>query len=243
MRVALCFWGICRSTDIVIKSIESCIFNALRKYGIKYDVYLHTYTLYRSYTNPRAQEENLQLKNSLWKLLKPTKYLVENQDIVDSSLKLFNYRTMGNPWPEDGGTFCTLDNHVRALWSLKKVTELWSESGIEYDAILYLRPDVRYYIPFQMEWLENLNTFTLKCPDFHLTDGCNDRFAVGKPNVMKLFGNRFDDAYEYSLKKKLHSEEYLAEILRRNKILVEAIPFRFRRIRANGELCEADRNL
>jgi hypothetical protein len=243
MKVALCFWGICRSTDLVLKSIESCVFNALRKNGIKFDVYLHTYTLYRPYTNPRAKEENIQLKNSLWKLLKPKEFLLENQDVVDQTLKLFNYKIMGNPWTDDNNTFNTLENHVRALWSLKQVTSLWMKKESEYDAVLYLRPDVRYFVPFQAEWLNDLKPYILKCPDFHLTNGCNDRFALGMPSVAKLFGNRFDEALEYAQKYRFHSEEYLAYILQKNKIIVELIPFKFRRIRANGDVCEADQNI
>jgi hypothetical protein len=150
---------------------------------------------------------------------------------------------MGNPWTDDKNTFITLENHVRALWSLKQVTSLWMKKESEYDAVLYLRPDVRYFVPFQVEWFEGLKPYSLKCPDFHLTNGCNDRFALGLPSVAKIFGNRFDEALEYAQKCRFHSEEYLAYILQKNKIIVELIPFKFRRIRANGEVCEADQNI
>lgn len=244
MKISLCFWGLCRSTEHTIESIEECILKPLRREGHDYDIYLHTYTLYRSYTNIRSQEYNIQLKNTLWKLLNPKEYIIEHQDAVDIHLKLDKYRTHGNPWAgDDNNTFSTLDNHIRALWSLKQVTSLWRGTGIVYDAVIYLRPDVQYLTYLSPIWLQNLTLNTIKIPNFHLMDGCNDRFAIGAPPVMEMYGNRFHQAYEYSLRNSLHSEKFLAHILNKHKIEIEYIPIRFRRIRANGAICPADKDL
>jgi hypothetical protein len=244
MKIALCFWGICRSTHNTIESIEECILKPLRKAGYEYDIYVHTYTLYRTYTNIRSNEHNLQLKNTLWKLLNPKEYMIEHQDAVDLHLNFAKYRTHGNPWAgDDNGTFSTLDNHVRALWSLKQVTSLWRGSGIVYDAVMYLRPDVQFLTYLTPNWLQNLTQTNIKIPDFHLMDGCNDRFAIGTPPSMELYGKRYHQAYEYSLRNSLHSEKFLSYILNTNKIQIEYIPIRFRRIRANGEICPSDKDL
>jgi hypothetical protein len=244
MRVAVCFWGLCRSTDLVIDSIKQYIFQPLLDVGIEVDTFLHTYTLYRPYSNSRAGEERIQLKNTVWKLLEPTKYIIENQDKVDTHLQFEQYRTYGNPWAaDDAGGFQTLDNHIRALWSLKQVTTLWIQSGISYDAVLYVRPDCRYLRPLQPSWLYSLKKYTIMLPDFHLHENCNDRFAIGVPDVMRHYGMRFDGALEYSKRLPLHSERYLSFILSRNAITIEHIPFRFWRMRANGETCPADADL
>jgi hypothetical protein len=244
MRVALCFWGLCRSTDHTIESIEECILKPLKKEGHTYDIYLHTYTLYRSYTNTRAKEYNLHLKNTLWKLLNPKEYILEHQDAVDLKLELERYRTHGNPWAEDDKvSFSTLDNHIRALWSLNQVTSLWRGTGIVYDAVVYLRPDVQFLTYLSPSWLQGLTHHTIRIPDFHLVDGCNDRFAIGTPPVMELYGKRFHQAYEYSLRMSLHSEKFLAYMLHKNQIQIELIPIRFRRLRATMEVCPADKDL
>jgi hypothetical protein len=243
MKIALCFWGICRSTDITIDSIENNIFNVLKQNNIEYDVYLHTFTMYRPYTNERAKEFSLDLKNTIWKLLKPTEHIIEHQDLIDTKLHFEKYRTCGNPWKDDCESFSTLDNVVRSLYSLKKVTELWSKNSAKYDAIIYLRPDVLFIAPLEIQWLKNLQPNCILIPNFHLTENCNDRFAIGKPNTMKIFGNRFDDAYEYSLTKILHSERYLSYIIQKNNIQIIHIPFIFKRIRADGTICEGDKKL
>jgi hypothetical protein len=243
MKIALCFWGICRSTDYTITSIERQIFQSLISDGIQWDTYVHTYRMYRPYSNPRAGEYSLQLKNTLYKLLNPTKVIVEDQDSVDYKLGLEQYYTKGNPWKDDETTFNTLNNHVRSLWSLSQVTRLWKESGQKYDAIVYLRPDVHYIHPLTMKHLSGLQPFTIKVPDFHLVEGCNDRFAIGQPAVMDIYGSRFSDALEYSKRNPLHSETYLAHTLRNAGIQIQNIPFRFRRIRADGSVASADASL
>jgi hypothetical protein len=244
MKIALCFWGLCRSTEHTIESIEECILKPLKKAGISYDIYLHTYTLYRSYTNIRSKEYNLHLKNTLWKLLNPKDYILEHQDAVDMKLELAKYRTHGNPWEgDDGGSFSTLDNHIRALWSLNQVTSLWRGTGIVYDAVMYLRPDVQFLTYLHPTWLQNLTQSLIRIPNFHLMDGCNDRFAIGTPPVMEVYGKRYTQAYEYSLRNSLHSEKFLAHSLNKHTIQIEYIPIRFRRIRATGEICPADKDL
>ena len=60
---------------------------------------------------------------------------------------------------------------------------------------------------------------------------------------MEMYGNRFSGALAYSQHTKLHSEQYLAYTLQNANIRIEYIPFRFKRVRANGEICEADKQL
>ena len=243
-HIAICVWGICRSTDITIESIRSHIFQPLQLAGITYDVFLHTYTLYRSYENLRAGEPKLQLKNTLWKLLKPDHSIVEDQDTVDVSLAFEDYRQNGNPWKEDDSQgFQTLDNHIRALWSLQQVTTLWLPKQANYNAIMYIRPDVKFYSSLHPSWIQSLTPNSILVPNFHLIDGVNDRFAIGHPSVMKQYGMRFHQAKEYSTITALHSERFLSWILNIHRIQITYIPVKFRRIRANGMVYDADKDI
>jgi hypothetical protein len=63
-----------------------------------------------------------------------------------------------------------------------------------------------------------------------------DRFAIGMPDQMEIYGNRFDDALKYSKKHQLHSETYLAETLCTNHIKVRFVPFGFIRTRADSRM-------
>jgi hypothetical protein len=243
-RIAICVWGICRSSDKTIESVRTNIIQPLHEAGIETELFLHTYTLYRPYENLRAGELKLQLKNSLWKLFQPVQSIVEDQDSVDKTLQLHQYRTMGNPWKEeDGQGFQTLDNHIRALWSLYQVTQLWLPNQSTYDAVMYIRPDVLFLSKIHIEWIQSLSAQTIGIPSFHLIDGVNDRFAVGRPSVMKHYGTRFLHAKTYADKLPLHSEQFLSWILSTTNIHVTYIPIKFRRIRANGVVCEADKEI
>ena len=243
-HIAICVWGICRSTDLTFESIRTHIFQPLQAAGITYTLFLHTYALYRPYENPRAGEEKLQLKNTLWKLFKPDHSIVEDQDAVDATLTFEDYRKKGNAWKqEDGQGFQTLDNHIRALWSLQQVTRLWVPTKDKYDAVLYIRPDVKFYSSLHPSWIQSLTPNTVLVPNFHLIEGVNDRFAIGHPSAMKHYGMRFYQAKEYSTILALHSERFLSWSLAINRINVAYVPIKFRRIRANGVVCEADKEI
>lgn len=247
MRVALCYWGIARSTDETIESIERNILKPLLDANVDVRVYVHTYTSTQPYTNPRANEFNLQLKNDIWKLLLPDYYKVERQEDVDLHLQHSKYRKHGDPWAHEPRPlytkYSTLDNCIRALWSLFQVTQLWLPSADQFDAVLYLRPDVRFVTPLKYEWLLSLQKGVIRVPNFHLVDGWNDRFAVGKPCDMRLYGLRFTAAYTYSQDFPLHSEKFLAAYMEKHSIKAEPIHIRFRRIRADGVVCPADEEI
>jgi hypothetical protein len=247
MRIALCFWGLCRSTHLTIQSLETHIFKVLQDANIKFDTYVHTYTINKPYTNPRSGEFNLQVKNTNWKYLNPKQGLVQDQENIDRIINFKNYRSKGNPWEKEKSQslapWHSLDNHLRALWSLKLVTKLWSSSNEIYDWILYLRPDVKFSTSLDVSWFTELQTNEIGCPNFHLIKGCNDRFAICSPKIAERYGNRFDSALEYSKTKQLHAETFLADIMVKDGIQFRHLPIYFVRIRADGEPSKEDMKL
>lgn len=238
MKVAICIWGLCRSTEYTFESFKTNVLDILRQGNIDISVFLHTWKLTRKYTNSRAGENGIFLKTTTWKYYNPRQYCIENQDEVDKTLKLQSYRRHGDPWLEDAPhnyiPFSCVDNVIRALYSLKKVTDMWVSLKEQFDCILYIRPDVRFLKPLNLDWLMQISEGTIYMPDFHLIEGVNDRFAFGKPAVMKVYGERYIHALEYSITNALHSERFLAYYLRKYGISVHLIPFRFRRIRAGN---------
>jgi hypothetical protein len=119
------------------------------------------------------------------------------------------------------------------LYSLNQVTQLWKSSDKTYDYIIYLRPDVKFLSPLKLTFFLNLNNSNIALPDFHEYP-VNDRFAIGKPNIMLIYGERYLHSYDYSLINKLHAETYLKYLLEQNKINIIKIKFEFQRIRSNG---------
>lgn len=241
MTVAVCFWGITRSLKYTIESIAKNIFEQLNRHNIGYHIYIHTYHLNTPYSNPRAAEKGLILDNEEYKMLKPSRVLVEDQLQVANRLNILSYTSMGNPWPNTE----TFINHILALWSLKQVTGLWSAEAAKYSRVIYLRPDVLYPCPIDIEWLKSSEEICI--PDFqrisrnmHQRNAVNDRFAIGSPAAMKIYGNRFNEALEYSKKKPLHSETFLEDVLHKHRIPVKIIHFHFIRVRANGKTAAVD---
>jgi len=235
LKIAICFIGLCRSTHHTIDSINKNIYQALDDLNIDYDVYLHTYNIEKEYNNQWAGESNQKINNDNWKLLNPKYTLIENEDDVINQLDLPKYRTHGNPWSWIGeSSFNTLNNAILSLYSTYQVTQLWKNNNITYDAILYLRPDVIYYKPLLLSYFYPLENNTILLPNFEEWP-INDRLAIGPPDVMKIYGERFLDAYEYSLSNQLHTETYLNYILNKNKIIIKKIHFRFSRMKINGE--------
>ena len=230
MRVAICLWGICRSSQYTYESFKKNILDKLSEFGIRYHILLHTYTINTPYINGRARENGCIMDNDAWKIFKPNKFIVEDQEAVDIQLDLMKYRTHRDPW---GSNFkdSTFNNHIRALYSLKQVTSLITE---RYYAVIYCRPDVRYMHPLRLEWFEpTLIKSSLQIPNFAKYP-INDRFCLGSPSLCRVFGTRFDDAYEYSKHQSLHSEKFLLNTFRKHNIVLNEIPFGFRRVRATG---------
>jgi hypothetical protein len=228
-KVAICFWGLCRTTNHTISSIQEHVFNKLKGANIDYDTYVHTFSLDTPYSNPRNAEVNINLDNELYKLLNPTHVEIEDQHEADKLIDLPSYRTKGDPWVTAGSiNFGTFDNHIRALYSLNKVTQAALKGN--YERLIFIRPDVKFMNPINPNWLM-VKMGEIIMTDFHLVP-INDRFAITTPQSAKVFGLRFNQAKAYSLRKPLHSEQYLKYCLDQAKIKILMVKFRFRRIRA-----------
>ena len=250
--IAICFWGLMRSLKLTLPSIQKYIFKPLKDAKIEYDIFLHTYKVKEEYNNHWAGETNVKLDNDEYKLLEPTESIVEDKEKVSKKLDLEKFRKQGNPWDgwmkhkaiSESEKIAPLNNHIFYLWSLKQVTSLWEKNEDKYTHILYCRPDVTYIMPLNPRWF----TFSdvIYTPNFakhgRTTMKISDRMALGQPEQMKIYGNRFDEALDYSKKRQLHSETFLAHIISKHKIKLKYVSIGFLRTRANGNI-ERDEDL
>jgi hypothetical protein len=214
MHIAICIWGLLRSLRFTIHSYHIFILKALIHRGHTYDTFLHTYSLSKNYTNIRNHEKSIVLDFSEWKLLHPNYVYVENQDEFDASINYPLYRKKGDPWNND---YYSFSNHIRALNSLHHVT-LVVESVSKYrnyDAILFLRPDVQFLHPLPVSLLELSSIHKSKSfwfiPDFHRScDGSelNDRMAMGSLSAGLEHGKKLQTAFLYSQHHILHAEKF-----------------------------------
>ena len=226
--IAVCFWGLTRSLRHTLPSIEEMILRPLRDQGFECTIFLHTYQLETPYNNKRSGEKDCPLNQDEWRVLRPDHVLVENQDQVDRALDLPKYHSSPDPWKNN---YQTLDNHVRALWSLHQVTLLWEKSSSSFDYVLYCRPDVLYLTPLQDSFFKDATEQSIVIPEFHEYP-INDRFCIATPTVATLYGKRFSTALAYSKTKPLHSETFLNDTLQSHKITIHKRRIRFQRFRA-----------
>ena len=254
LKIGICFYGLTRSLEYTIDSINSNIFDVLKDNNIEYDVYLHTYDLDKIH-NPRTGEYD-NLNKEEYKLLNPYKYKKDNQDLFDKKTNYNEYFTKGNlkrsffiiEW-EKHDNYITFKNLIRALNSQKEVTKLWNNSDKEYDIILYLRPDLKYnkldinqfYELMNME--QDKRDKVIYIPTWHDNGGYNDRLAFGTPKVMKIYGHAFDDLLEYSKRKRVQSESFNKYRIKNNMLKRHNFKLRGKRIRSNGITNKKDNNL
>lgn len=238
-KVALCFFGLTRSLKHTISSIEQNIFQPLRDNDVDFQVYLHTYDL-TTLSNPRSGEKDCALDANEWRLLKPDSYEITNQTKFDVTGGWDKVKRFGDVFYDN---FCSLQNLGRQLNSLSKVTTLWEESGIDYSAVLFLRPDLQYKDPLDVEMLHKVMNNSLEAilvtPSWqqHL-GGLNDRFAIASPLAALAYGKRIERALEFceSLHQPLHSEKLVRFAARQSNLELSFTPMRASRVRADGRL-------
>jgi hypothetical protein len=231
MRVALCFWGLTRSLKYTIDSIQSNILDILKKKGIQYTIFMHTYSLNGCYTNTWGNEYNILVNNDEYKLLNPDYIKIDDQDIIKESLNLQQYRTMGDSYKNN---YESIDNFILAMYSKLEVTKLVTDN---FDYYIYLRPDVRYISMFNISNFKLVNDNTICIPNFQLwgkDKKFNDRFCIANKATYIIYGSIFDSLLDYSKQYIMKSEDIYYKYIVANNLSLRYINFFFNRVRANG---------
>ena len=239
MKVALAFWGLTRSLKYTIGSINEKILNILKTNNIEYKIFMHTWTINSVYNNTYAKEANIHLDNEEYKLLNPDYFETHDQDDFKKNIKLNAFRTHKDPWKTK---YETVDNFICAMFSKSRCTQLISKSNEKFDYVIFLRPDCMYLTIFNISFFKLVNNNTICIPNFALYHNFNDRFCITNMNTYQLYGNIFTKLFNYSKKHPLHSETFHYNIIKQHKtknkkkINIKLINFRFRRVRANGNI-------
>lgn len=232
MKIALCFWGLTRSLSHTIDSIREFIFKPLDENNIEYTTFMHTFSFSSNYYNPRAGESNIQLDFNEHRLLQPDFLQIDDQDIIKSSIDIKKYRSLPDPWETE---YICLDNFICAMYSKKQLGIMVNNSQINFDYVVYLRPDVRYINHLKPKYFNITKLNSICTPNYHLFPKLNDRLAILKFANLTQYSEMFNDMYEYSRICPLHSERFQYYMLTQRfhwKVLY--IPILFNRVRADG---------
>ena len=238
MKIAFAFFGITRSLQYTIDSIQKNIFAVLKGAGVEYDIFMHTYRL-SSYKNSRTGEKLDTINNEEYKLLEPNYLEIHDQDELKRAIQITNYRSKPDPW---GTNYNSVDNFILGQFSKSRLTTMIRNSKNEYDYVIFIRPDCRYTQPLDLNFLRQANDTTICIPNFH-TFGphkFNDRFCIATMRTYSTYGGVFDNLLQISKKHSLHSETVLGNFIHGNKIKITRIPFLFQRIRCDGSTPDLD---
>lgn len=215
-EVAIIFFGLTRNLKKTFLSIKYNIFRPLEDLGVGYKVYLHTYHL-SSITNARSGEKDVPLDNDEWKLLRPYRYLIHDQNEVDKILPMKEFCQCKNPWPEDPGRD-SMRNMLRALYSLKQAWSLLQD-GPGYDAYLILRPDLQYTSPLQLDFRLPVRGKIIYLPEWGtVRSGDNDRLCVTSREGARIYMTRYDRVMEYAKWTAPNSHRFLKWVLDMNQV-------------------------
>jgi hypothetical protein len=229
-KVAICFFGLVKQINHVRSSVEECIFTALRQQGYDYELFCHTYQLER-FANSRNREAEVAIEPTSIECWSPLTIQYSDPQSVDRLYPLERHLANGDPW-RNGGT--SMRFYLRQLFSLRAVTELWERRATEFDYVLYLRPDLRFYTPLVLE--KSLPPATIAISDIHWYGGYNDRFAYGRPQAMIKYGRRLDyvPTFLATQRQPLHAERYLRHYCTKQGLACRPLRYYFTMIRANG---------
>ena len=245
MKIAILFWGLNRSLEQTYDSINKKIFDVLKKNKVEYDVYMHTYRLDIS-ENSRTVDSNTVNFDS-YKLLNPTYFIWDNQDEIIKNINLNQYHVGRDVW---NNNYQTVDFFVLAWYSKYIITKKLKKNikkGKKYDAVLYIRPDVKFLQSFNFAWLSTIrnNSNIAIIPDFHHWGGYNDRMLLSNTKISIRYGFGFKKIIEYTALKKIKKKYIISEHFNRfllQKLDVKIMPvfFFFKRIRPNNTIARED---
>lgn len=107
-KIAICFWGLLRSLEYTIPSIKAHVLNIITRESIKTDIYIHTYRSHTYFKRDLNESGNYNVISSM----KPFKFIVENQSVVDASINFSLFATKGDPW---NNNLRSLKNSIRGI--------------------------------------------------------------------------------------------------------------------------------
>lgn len=227
--VCVAVYGMSRSANYTHRSFDKYLLEPLRRHGIDYSVYFHTWLPANlSYNNFWAGEVGVNL--SL------TDYLFIPANVVradvEPPLDIAPYAIHGDPWARHlrGKESTELQHVLYSLMSSLHVSSMWKDNP-KCKTLIYTRPDLLFLDELDVNWL---NTTDVLTPNFSAWP-INDRFAIGPSEKMVAYGERFLLAKQYAQNNSMHTETFLAHIFTLNQWDVKKrIDFCFFRCRANG---------
>lgn len=222
MEVALCLSGQLRSIDLVLENLLKNII-----VPNKSDVFCHTWhkydnSKYCNFYNPSDNEytyygeysfENIQ---KIIKNLNPISFEFEYPFIQENTKSMFYSIMKSND----------------LLNSYKKY------KNKKYDVVIRSRYDIFFESELNLDDIDENTVYLSFRPGG--CGGVNDCFAYGKPDVMELYSNLYDEYENTDRIKQLCPEGVLFEYLNNKKIYLKKAEVQYSVIRENGGMIKVN---
>jgi hypothetical protein len=235
-KIAICYWGMTRSTRFVYKTHESNLYDVLKDNNIDYDIFMHTWETdnnivwEKKYDNPIDYEE--------YKLLNPTYYEKQKQDEFLDTIIFNNYfdEELYNKYGDSQHEWIPtlIRNHLCALESQKRVYHMVLKTKEDYDYILFVRPDVKIENNFDHTILNE--DFDIVIPSDVHNEGYNDTFAIIPFKKAEKYSTRIDEIIDFRKNNgRIVSEKYVKFIIDKYYQNVKQTHFFMKLIRPDGQ--------
>ena len=236
-NIAICYFGLTRSTKKVYESHFENIFNVLKENNIYYEVFMHTWSTLDGKQNIRGKASKYDIDYDEYKLLNPHHYKIESQDNFLNFINFSDYfykdiydkfgyknRKKGEWKPK------LIRNHLCALESQKRVLSMVDKN--KFHKIIFIRPDVVIYQKIKIDPIINMKKHTIIIPLGDNYEGYNDRFAICTWRNAHEYGNRINEIAEFRKNNgRIVSEKYVKFIIEKYKMTVEIMSFNMKIIR------------
>ena len=231
-RIAICYWGLVRTLREVLPSQQKYVYSELEKTGLEYDVFFHSWSTDKNLVWNREMPEPIEYDTV--DLVHPLKKQIDDQSEFLKTIDFSKYYYHDEPeWIPQ-----LIWNHLCALESQKRCTNLCLESGIKYDYIMFLRPDalINKRLPVEELFTPDFSDNTMVIANFNHWEGWNDQFAILKYDAVIPYSHRIDGIAEFrKTNGRIVSEKYVKYVVDRH-YFPKQVDFHFDLLRPNGKL-------
>jgi hypothetical protein len=216
-KIAICYWGMTRSTKYIYKSHKEKLFDILKNNNIDFNIYIHTWETENNENIIWEKKCNIPVDYEEYKLLHPQFYKIDNQNEFIQSINFNDYFDKSLYDKYGGDTYHEwrpqlIMNHLCALESQKRVYNMVINSNIDYDFIIFVRPDMLIINNFDINFLQN--NFDIIIPNYDHYEGLNDRFAILPFKKSEKYSTRIDEIIEFRKNcGRIVSEKYVKYIV------------------------------
>ena len=237
-KIAICYWGMTRSTKYIYKTHYFNFFEQLKVNNIYYKTFMHTWRVENDKNIIWENVSDVPVDYEEYNLLKPDYYQIEEQKLFTDKLNFVDYFDK-ELYDKYGGDTDhewrpqLIMNHLCALESQKRVYQMAKETNEQFDYIIFIRPDVEILNRFDTSIFNA--KFDIIIPNYDHHEGLNDRFAIIPFKYASNYACRIDEIKDFRKNNgRIVSEKYVKFIINKYYNNVLFVNFYMKIVRPNG---------